>query len=138
MAEEVKDERQEDEEQDEVVTVSKAEYDAIIAERDELLQYKPVEPTEEEKAFATKQEELWAKEVALTLKENGLERFADVIQVKDTEELNKTIEILNDVMDEIKVENAYVPTDHARTSQYDTAKQKGDTQGMLKSLFGFK
>jgi|SRR5690625_622208 len=128
-------EHNQEEHQEEVETVSKADYDAIVAERDAL---KPVEKSESEQAMETKQQELWQKEVALTLKENGLDKFADVIKVKDADELNTTIEALNGIVDQYKVENAYVPENHAKQDEYDNAKNSGDTQGMIKSLFGFK
>lgn len=127
-----------EEEHEEVETVAKADYDAIVAERDDLTQYKPVEKSDAEKAMETKQQELWQKEVALTLKENGLDKFADVIKVKDADELNKAVEALNSIVDQYKVENAYVPENHAKQDEYDNAKNSGDTQGMIKSLFGFK
>lgn len=123
---------------EEVETVTKEEYDAIVLERDNLLQYKPKELSDEEKAIQTKQNELWQKEVSLTLKENNLDRFADVIKVSDTDELTSTIEALNGIVDGFKVDNAYVPTDHATTDEYEQAKEKGDTQSMIKSLFGMK
>src|SRR5699024_10171684 len=127
-----------EEEHEEVETVSKADYDAIVAERDDLAQYKPVEKSDAEKAMETKQQELWQKEVNLTLKENGLDKLADVIKVTDTDELNRRIETLNGIIDQYKVENAYVTENHAKQDEYDSAKNSGDTTGMIKSLFGFK
>lgn len=125
-------------ENQEVETVTKEEYDAIVAERDELLQFKPKELSDEEKAIQTKQNELWQKEVSLTLKENNLDRFVDVIKVSDEEELANTIKTLTGIVDEFKVDNAYVPTNHATANEYEKAKEKGDTTNMIKSLFGFK
>lgn len=120
------------------VEVSKADYDAIVAERDKLSQYKPKTLTEEEQALQDKQNELWNREVSLTLKEKGLERFSNIINVKDEEGLNNAVEALEDALKDYKVDNAYVPTDHASQDDYSNAKEKGDTTGMIKSLFGFK
>lgn len=125
----------EEQQTDEVETISKAEYDAIVAERDELIKYKPKEVSEEEKAIITKQQELWQKEVALTLKENNLERFTDVVNVSDTNELESVIETLSNALNEYKVDNAYVPKDHAVEDEYEKYSQNKDAKGMIASKF---
>ncbi|MDA6790865.1 hypothetical protein OSL42_26195, partial [Escherichia coli] len=40
------------------------EFNPVVAERDELLQFKPKELSDEEKAMQTKQQELFHKEVS--------------------------------------------------------------------------
>ncbi|MBL5769283.1 hypothetical protein [Heyndrickxia sporothermodurans] len=118
----------------------KNELNPIIAERDDLLQFKPKELSDDEKAFQQKQQELFDKEVSLTLKENGLEQFADVIKVGDSEELKTVIDSLTGIVNQIKIDNGYVPNDHKQQNEYDVFASKKDTQGMiatkLSKLFG--
>ncbi|WP_449355586.1 hypothetical protein ACUL41_07000 [Virgibacillus natechei] len=116
-------------------TVTKEEFDAIVAERDDLLQYKPAEKTDAEVAMETKQNELWNKEVNLTLKEKGLDKFSDIVKVSNQEELESTIEALNGVVDAYKVDNAYVPTDHATEDEYEQFEQDKNVSGMISSKF---
>lgn len=118
--------------------VSIDDYKTLEAERDELLKYKPKTLTEEEQTLQDKQSELWQREVNLTLKEKGLEQFSSVINAKDEEGLSESITALESALGDFKVDNAYVPTDHATQDEYNTAKEKGDTQSMIKSLFGLK
>lgn len=118
--------------------VSTDDYKTLEAERDELLKYKPKTLTEEEQTLQDKQSELWQREVNLTLKEKGLEQFSSVINAKDEEGLSESITALESALGDFKVDNAYVPTDHATQDEYNTAKEKGDTQSMIKSLFGLK
>ncbi|KZZ85646.1 hypothetical protein [Bacillus sp. SJS] len=112
------------------------ELNPIQSERDELLQFKPKEVSEAEKALQEKQQELWNKEVNIELKSAGLEKFADFFVAENTDQLKEKIEKFNILMDEFKVANGYVPSDHKQTTQYDQAKQTGNTKGMIKSLFG--
>ncbi|MGG4508228.1 hypothetical protein ABEP00_19775 [Heyndrickxia sporothermodurans] len=118
----------------------KNELNPIIAERDDLLQFKPKELSDDEKAIQTKQKELFDKEVTLTLKENGLEQFASIVKVGDTEELKTVINSLTGIVNQIKIDNGYVPNDHKQQNEYDTFAQKNDTKGMiatkLSKLFG--
>lgn len=128
-------ENQQQNEHEQVETVTKAEYDSLLAERDSLLEYKPAEVSEKEKAMQIKEQDLWQKEVNLSLKENGLESFASIIKVANEEELKSTIASLNSVISEIKASTGYVPSDHKQVTAYDQAKQSGNTKGMIKSLF---
>ncbi|MGM7635498.1 hypothetical protein [Bacillus sp. Hm123] len=117
-------------------TVSKEDYDSLVAELEEVKGKLPVVKSEAELAIEAKQVELFQKEVALTLKENNLEQFTTVIKVNDSDELNTTIEALNKIVNEIKVSAGYVPVDHMKDDVYNAAKNKGDTKTMIKSLFG--
>jgi len=116
------------------------ELNPIIMERDELLKFKPKELSDEEKAIEAKKQELFEKEVALTLKENGLEQFAKVIKVKNTDELNEVVELLSQIVNDIKMSTSYVPTDKAKQNEYDAFAKRGDTKSMiamkLSKLFG--
>ncbi|MEQ2466172.1 hypothetical protein [Niallia hominis] len=111
------------------------ELNPIVAERDDLLQYKPKEVSEAEKAMAAKQEELWNKEVSLSLKEHGLESFASIVKVSNEEELKEVITTLNTFVNELKVSMGYVPNDHNKQSEYTAAESKKDTKGMIASKF---
>ncbi|ETI68130.1 hypothetical protein [Neobacillus vireti] len=116
------------------------EYNPIVQERDGLLQYKPKELSDEEKAIQTKQEELWKKEVSLSLKENGLEQFASIINISNEDELKVVVNSLTQIVNDIKVATGYVPSNHKNQNEYDVFASKGDTKGMiatkLSKLFG--
>lgn len=116
------------------------ELNPIIAERDDLLQFKPKELSDDEKALQTKQQELFDKEVSLELKSAGLEQFASIVKVGDTDELKTVIESLTSIVNQIKIGNGYIPNDHKQQNEYDVFASKKDTQGMiatkLSKLFG--
>ncbi|WP_346200135.1 hypothetical protein NSQ96_16270 [Caldifermentibacillus hisashii] len=135
--EENQEQQQEQQQELQNETVSKEQYDSVIAELEEVKAKLPKELTEEEKAIQQKQQELFDKEIHLTLKENGLEQFKDIIKVSNSDELKDTIKKLNKIVNNIKIEVGYVPEDHKQVTAYEQAKQKGDTKGMIKSLFGF-
>lgn len=96
----------------------------------------PKEPTEEEKALQQKQQELFVKEINLTLKENGLEKFASIVKVTNEDELKEVVTSLSSIVNELKVEMGYVPDNHKQQDKYNQAKQNGDTKSMIKTLFG--
>lgn len=116
------------------------EFNPVVAERDELLQFKPKELSDEEKAMQTKQQELFQKEVSLELKSAGLEKFAEFFNVQKIDDLQPQIEKFQGLINEIKVELGYVPADHKKQNEYDVFATKGDTKGMiatkLSKLFG--
>ncbi|MFT9497314.1 MULTISPECIES: hypothetical protein [Bacillota] len=112
----------------------------IQSERDELLQFKPKELTDEEKAIHTKQQELFQKEVSFELKTAGLDKFAEFFNVEKIEDLQPQIEKFQGLLNEIKVSMGYVPADHGKSDAYSVAEQKKDVSGMLSAklskLFG--
>lgn len=83
--------------------------------------------------LAEKEAELFQKEVAFTLKENGLEMFADVINVTDSEQLETVVKQLTAIVNDIKIGAGYVPKDNAKQAEYDVFTQKKDTRGMIGS-----
>lgn len=107
------------------------ELNPIIAERDELLQYKPKELSDEEKALQQKEQELFKKEVELELKSAGLEQFKDVIKVENEKELQETIKTLTKIVNEIKMSTGYIPKDNLKDDEYNFYAKKGDTKGMI-------
>lgn len=107
------------------------ELNPIVAERDELLQFKPKDLTDDEKALAAKQQELFTKEVELELKSAGLEHFASIVKVSNTDELKEVVKSLTQIVNDIKVSTGYVPSDHKQQNQYDVFASKKDTKGMI-------
>ena len=112
---------------------TESELNPLVTERDDLLQHKPKDLTDDEKAFQTKQQGLWGKEVNLLLKENGLEQFADVIKVADEDELNQVVTSLTKIKNDMKVESGYVPKDKAKDDEYSNFEKNKDTKNMISS-----
>jgi hypothetical protein len=108
-----------------------------IKEHNKLLQYER-ELTDKEKIIEAKQQELWQREVSLCLKENGLEKFVDIVKVSNEDELKDVIKKLTAIVNEIKIETGYVPSDHKQMTAYEQAKKQGNTKNMIKALFGMK
>lgn len=107
------------------------ELDPVVAERDNLLQYKPKEPTEEEKAFKQQQQDLFNEKVEFQLEKNGLTQFKDVIKVGNEEELNSVVEALTQITKQIKLDSGYVPDNHLKDNEYDKFAQEGNVSGMI-------
>ena len=114
-----------------VETVSKVDFDALQVELEEVKGKLPKEKSEGEIALETKQQELFAKEVQLELKSAGLEQFASLIKVSDTDDLVETIKNLSKIVSEIKASTGYVPNEHKKQDAYSVAEQKKDVGGML-------
>ncbi|OLN22905.1 hypothetical protein BTO30_07105 [Domibacillus antri] len=112
-------------------TVAKADYDSLVAELEEVKSKLPQEKSESELAIEAKEQELFQKEVNLTLKENGLEAFADIVKVSDSDELNSTVEALTKIVNEIKVNMGYVPAHNAKQDEYSMYESKKDAKGMI-------
>lgn len=93
----------------------------------------PTELTDDEKAIQTKQQELFVKEINLTLKENGLEKFANVVKVNDENELTKVVQSLSTIVKELKVDSAYVPDSHKQQDQFSKFENDKNTVGMIGS-----
>ena len=102
---------------------------------EELEKFKPVEKTDKEIEFETKEKELFEKEKALILKENDLQQFADFFVANDIEELNNKITNFKEILNDLKIDNSYKPTDHKQTDKYSVAKENKDALGMIKALF---
>lgn len=121
---------------DEALTNAKNEWvekelNPIIAERDDLLQFKPKELSDDEKAIQAKQKELFDKEVSLTLKEHGLQQFASIVKVENEDELKETVKALKGIVNQLKIDLGYVPNEHRQQNEYDLFAQKKDTKGMI-------
>ncbi|MGE6259217.1 hypothetical protein ACQKCU_15145 [Heyndrickxia sporothermodurans] len=107
------------------------ELNPVITERDDLLQFKPKDLSDEEKAIQEKEQELFDKEISLTLKENGLEQFASIVKVTNTDELKEVIKSLTGIVNQLKIDNGYIPNDHKKQDAYTVAESKKDVGGML-------
>ncbi|MFJ8063308.1 hypothetical protein ACIQYS_01570 [Psychrobacillus sp. NPDC096426] len=89
------------------------------------------------------EKDLFAKEKNLVLKENGLEAFAEVINVDNSEDLTNVVAKLTKIVNDIKVANSYQPKDSNGTQDaYSQAIQNGDVKNAisfkLSNLFGKK
>ena len=105
----------------------------IVSERDELLQFKPKELTDEEKELQTKQQELFTKEVSLELKSAGLEKFADFFNVEKVEDLQPQIQKFQGLLNELKVEMGYKPDNRRQQDKYSQFEKDKNTTGMIGS-----
>lgn len=99
----------------------------------ELEGLKPAPKTDKEKEIEEKEKELWQKEKSLHIKEKGLSDFADFINGESLEDLDKSIEKLNTILEAKKLNNSYIPQDHKTTDAYSIAEKNKDTQGMIGS-----
>lgn len=107
------------------------ELDPIVAERDDLLQYKPKDLTDEEKAFKQQQEDLFKEKVAFQLEKNGLEQFAPIVKVENEDELKEVVKTLGQISNDIKLSTGYIPKDNAKDDEYSKFQKDGNTQGMI-------
>ncbi|WP_042346060.1 hypothetical protein [Bacillus massiliigorillae] len=124
---------------DEVVeTVSKADYDTLVTELKDVKTKLPVELSDAEKAIQQRESDLWIKEKQLELKANNLEKFSNFFSATNSEELSAQIKEFSALIKEIEMATGFVPKDHIKESEYKVAKDKGNTMGMIKSIFGMK
>ena len=135
---EIKD-TQQNEEIVEEKTYSKEEVDLLYNQIEELSQYKPKELTDDEIKIQQKLESIWKREVAQTLKEEGVEVFADFINVSvdDTEALNNQITRLKEIIGQLELANGYKPTNHKQVDGYRVAKKNKDTKSMISQKLNF-
>jgi len=122
---------QQQQQEEHVETIAKAEYNAILAERDELLQYKPKELTEEEVKVQQDREAFEKEKLEFAIEKAGLGDFAEFIN--DQEEIEAFQGLVKKIENNIKKELAYKPENHKQTDEYSQFAQKGDTKGMIGS-----
>ncbi|MFB5088633.1 hypothetical protein PGC35_15735 [Psychrobacillus sp. PGGUH221] len=91
----------------------------ILAERKEFLE--------------SLEKDLFEKEKNLTLKDNGLEAFAEIINVDNSDDLGKVVSKLNKIVNDIKVANSYQPKDNATQDAYSVHANNKDTKSMIGS-----
>ncbi len=103
----------------------------LTTERDGLLQFKPVDKSDAEKALEQREADLFKKEVGLELKANKMDDFAEFLNVSNADELKVKVTQLNKILEARKINNSYVPEDHKQTTAYDQAAAKNDVNGMI-------
>lgn len=119
--------------QDQQQTVDMKTYLELVAKMEKMEQMLSQE-AEKQKEIEAKQQELFQKQVQLTLRENGLEKFADfadILKVSNEDELNDVVKKLTAIVNEIKVETGYVPSDHAKTDEYTKYEKEKNAAGMI-------
>lgn len=121
--------QQQDQQQDQQQVDMKT-YLELVAKMEKMEQMLENE-AEKQKEIEAKQQELWQKQVQLTLKENGLEKFADIVKVSNEDELNDVVKKLTAIVNEIKIETGYIPTDHAITDEYSKYEKEKNVAGMI-------
>lgn len=109
------------------------ELNPVVTERDDLLQYKPKDLTDEEKGFKQQQQDFFNQKVDFQLEKNGLKQFKDVLKVENDEELETTIQSLTKIMNDVKLATGYIPKDKAKDDEYSKFAKEGNTQGMIAS-----
>lgn len=122
--------QQQDQQQEQQQTVNMKTYLELVAKMEKMEQTLANE-AEKQKEIEAKQNELWQKEVQLSLKEAGLEKFADIVKVNDEKELKEVIKKLTSIVNEIKIETGYVPADHAKTDEYSKYEKEKNVAGMI-------
>ncbi len=85
------------------------------------------------KEIEEREKALFQREVNSSLKDAGLEKFAEVINVKSHEDLTKVIDNLTKIMNEMKIENSYQPKDNAKQDAYSIHSKNKDTKNMIGS-----
>ena len=134
-----------EEQQDQIEKIVQAETDRVRTKysdqikelENKIEKLTPQEKTEEEKQIEQKQNDLWQKEINLTLKEHGLEDFGEFVFANNEEELNNKVEQLKGIMQEKEQEkeigNSFQPEERKTNNEYTEAESKGDVQKMIGS-----
>ena len=135
----VEDSDKDDKEHTDEKTYTQTDVDALLAQIDELSKYKPQEKSEQEVKLEEKEKELWSKEVSFTLKEEGLDVFAEFIQadVNDKDSLVRQITKLKEIVGQLELSNTYQPTNHKQVDGYSIAKKNKDVASMIKNKLNF-
>lgn len=120
----------ETQQQDQQQTVDMKTYLELVAKMEKMEQMLSQEAEKAQK-MAEKEQELFQKQVQLTLKENGLEKFADIVKVSNEDELKDVVKKLTTIVNEIRIETGYVPADHAKTDEYSKYEKEKNVAGMI-------
>ena len=111
-------------------TVDMKTYLELVAKMEKMEQMLANEAEKAQK-MAEKEQELFQKQVRLTLKENGLEKFADIVKVNDEKELADVVKKLSQIVNEIKIETGFIPADHVKTDEYSKYEKEKNVAGMI-------
>lgn len=80
-----------------------------------------------------REKELFQREVNSSLKDSGLERFAEIINVDSHESLDEVMAKLTKIMNDMKIEQSYQPKDNAKQDAYTVHAKNKDTKNMIGS-----
>jgi hypothetical protein len=121
---------------DQLLTDSKSTWETevltpLTTERDSLLQFKPVEKSDVEKAIEQRELDLFKKEIGIELKSSKMDDFAEFFNVSNAEELKVKVTQMTKILDARKINGAYVPNDHKQNTAYDKASANNDVAGMI-------
>lgn len=78
-------------------------------------------------------QKLFEQEVSSTLKDNGLEMFEGLVHVGDAKQLDEVVHKLTQIVNDIKLSNAYIPSDNAKQDAYTQHANNKDTKNMIGS-----
>lgn len=111
------------------------EVDELQAQIDELSKYKPIEKSDKEIELEQRAKEIWSREVSISLKENGLDAFAEFIKVEfgNVDELDSKITKLKSIIGGLELSNSYQPSNHKPVDAYLIAKKQKDSKAMIKA-----
>ncbi|WP_052948039.1 hypothetical protein [Aneurinibacillus tyrosinisolvens] len=85
-----------------------------------------------QKALEEREAVVFNKEVEIALKEAGLSDFAEIINVKDAEELKATIGKINKIINARKINQSFKPDgNNKQVDKYAQAEKQGDVVGMI-------
>ncbi|MFJ8263317.1 hypothetical protein ACIQ4I_15410 [Rummeliibacillus sp. NPDC094406] len=118
-------------------TVSKADYDALKIELEELRGKLPQEQSETQKELQKLRKESFASSVKWELKDNGFGQFVPLFinKVQNEDELSNVIDTLKEIYKQDKMNNSYVPSGASSTTQYEEAQAKKDVGSMISAKF---
>lgn len=122
--------QQQEQQQEQTQQVDMKTYLELVAKMEKMEQMLSNE-AEKQKEIEAKQQELWQKQVQLSLKEAGLEKFADIVKVSNEDELKDVVKKLTSIVNEIKIETGYVPADHVKTDEYSKYEKEKNVAGMI-------
>ncbi|MBE2932358.1 hypothetical protein HPJ92_07400 [Anoxybacillus flavithermus] len=122
--------QQDQQQQEQQQTVDMKTYLELVAKMEKMKQMLSQEEEKTQK-IAEKEQELFQKQVQLTLKENGLEKFADIVRVSNEDELKDVVKKLTTIVNEIRIETGYIPADHAKTDEYSKYEKEKNAAGMI-------
>lgn len=123
-------EQQQEQQQQDQQQVDMKTYLELVAKMEKMEQMLSQEAEKAQK-IAEKEQELFQKQVQLTLKENGLEKFANIVKVNDENELADVVKKLTAIVNEIRIETGYIPADHAKTDEYSKYEKEKNAAGMI-------
>lgn len=110
----------------------KWETDTLQPIQTELESLRPAQKSDAELALEQKQNELWQREMSLSLKEAGLSEFAEFINANDADELKVKIARLQEILKQKEVTNSFKPLEHKQSvDKYSKYEKEKNVTGML-------